>query len=86
MVCGANVVKVFEEANCGRWNIVGKSHGSYSVLSIQLSYFLMRNHEKRMKRGYIYIYNYIIYYRYRNFFTCYTPERHLQTRELNTEY
>ena len=27
MVCGANVVKVFEEANCGRWNIVGKISG-----------------------------------------------------------
>ena len=61
MVCSAKLVKVFEEANCGRWNIVGKSHRSYSILSIQLSYFRMRNHEKRMKRGYIYIYNYIIY-------------------------
>ena len=32
----------------------------------------MRNHEKRKKEGYIYIYNYIIYYRYRNFFTYFT--------------
>ena len=85
MACSANVVKVFEEANCGRWNVVGKSIRSYSILSIQQSYFHMRNHEKRKKEGYIYIYNFI-YYRYRNFFTCYTPERHSQTRELNTEY
>ena len=27
MVCSAKLVKVFEEANCGRWNIVGKFSG-----------------------------------------------------------
>ena len=80
-----NGIVNFESKN--RVNLfLGKDIRSYSVLSIQLNNFLMRNHEKRKKEGYIYIYNYIIYYRYRNFFTCYTPERHSQTRELNTEY
>ena len=69
----ANVVKVFEEAMMGGGILWEKSHGSYSVLSIQLSYFRMRNHEKGRKKVISIIYNYIIYYRYRNFFTYFTP-------------
>ena len=33
MVCSANVVKVFEGANCGRWNVVGKISGC--VMEVQ---------------------------------------------------